>query len=274
MICFPATNRVHLARQKLLLNELERFFDIDIYTKGDFVPENYDAVLIRGDRYELLPLAVEAAYKAVPIFHIEGGDLSGVIDNKVRYAITHLSDYHFCTNEESHRRLIQNGVPTDRVWNFGSLDVEFAKQVKPEKIKKDYILVAYHPVPDEDENEIPTDGAVIVGSNKDYGRKYGSDEYLPEDYINLIRYAKCCVGNSSSFIKEASILGTPVVLVGDRQQNRLLPKNVLQVPCERGIIKKAIEFQSQRVFEPDFIYYKPNTSKNIAQKIYDSIHPR
>ena len=178
-IVFIASNRVHLARQKLLLDELGKHFEVDIFEPqqkeggmsvssilyaiefNNFLSsKQYDYVLARGDRYEILPMVVVASYKGIPIIHIEGGDLSGAIDNKVRYAITHLSDYHFCTNEESHQRLIQNGISPNKVWNFGSLDVEFAKSVDTidvnlqHFIKEPYILVAYHEIPGEDSNEL------------------------------------------------------------------------------------------------------------------------
>ena len=291
-IVFPATFRGHLARQKLLLEELKKDFDVDIFEpttpneKGmsDFsivvtkefnnflAKKKYDCVLIRGDRYEMLGLAMISAYQGIPIAHIEGGDLSGAIDNKVRYAITHLSDYHFCTNEESHQRLIQNGIPTDKVWNFGSLDVEFTKSVEPKKpTGEEYIFVSYHPIEGEDENQVKVAvdeyANIAIQSNKDYGRQYGKEVYSPEDYINLMRDAACLVGNSSSFLKEASILKVPVVLVGDRQKKRLLPMNVITVPCESKTIKQAIEFQTQRKFGVDFTYYKPKTSKEIANKL-------
>lgn len=290
MICFPSTFRGHLARQRLLLNEL----DVDVFQptkQGDSIEsyalscarefENYldnksiDAVLIRGDRFELLPFAMIAAYREIPIIHLEGGDLSGVIDNKIRYAITHLADYHFCTNDDAHKRLIQNGVDPNSVWNFGSLDVEYALSVLNKRVRDgEYGVVLYHPIPGEDVDAVQkaTEGFVVVGSNSDYGKRYGSEEYAPDDFVNLLRYANVCVGNSSALIKEASVLGVPVVLIGDRQKNRLIPNNVLNVSCETDIIKKAIEFQSSRMFEPDYTYYKPNTAKNIAVKVKEILN--
>lgn len=292
-ICFPATARPHLARQKLLLDELKKHFEVSIFeptTKpgtmsifaimcaiefNNYLARNeFDAVLIRGDRYEMLGLAMVSAYRGIPIVHLEGGDLSGAIDNKVRHAITDLADYHFATNEEAHSRLINMGVSVDRVWNFGSLDVEYAKSVEPKKVRLgDYILVAYHPIEDEDEDLVKRAleyfllPKVSVISNRDYGREYGEEQYTSEDYINLMHYASCLVGNSSSFLKEASILGVPVVLVGDRQKKRLLPKNVLNVPCKEKEIVGAIEYQMKRKFEADTIYYKPETSKKVAEKL-------
>lgn len=244
---------------------------------NQFLDENRsDLVLARGDRYEILPLVVIAAYRGIPIIHLEGGDLSGdIIDSKVRHAITHLSSYHFCTNEESHKRLINMGIPMDRIWNFGSLDVEFAAKVKPKKlIRGNYLLIAYHPIAGEDEKEL--DKAlkffgkyhiIKIKSNTDSGRKYGKEEYSSEDYINLLRYANVCVGNSSSLLKEASILGVNVVNVGDRQDKRLKPKNVLDVPCKAERIKNGIIYQLSNKPVRDSIYYKPNTSKKIADKI-------
>jgi len=281
-----------LARQQLLLDELAKDFDIDVFTpkdRGEGKPvdsiitsvqfHNYlikskpDAVLARGDRYEILPIVYVARYRGIPVIHLEGGDLSGVIDNEVRHAITALSQYHFATNDEAHARLIQMGAEITRVWNYGSLDVEFAKSVPLENWDgaEPYTFIAYHPIDGEDEAELTKAikgmNTVIVGSNSDYGRKYGDEEVKPDKYINLLSNAEVLVGNSSSLLKEASILGTPVVLVGNRQHRRLMPKNVLNVPCEASIIKDAIEFQMKREFEPDFIYYKPNTSERIAAKI-------
>jgi len=293
-ICFPVTFRGHEARQKLLLDELRNDFDVQIWKPttspgamsvfaifcaiefNNYLSQNqFDAVLIRGDRYELMGLAMVAAYKGLKIIHIEGGDLSSVIDNKVRHAITHLSDLHFCTNEESHRRLISMGLPTNRVWNFGSLDAEFAISVKPNRIiAEPYILVAYHGIPGEEENEVTKavenfkDYKIVnIQGNKDYGKEFKGEEYAPEDYINLIRFASVCVGNSSSFLKEASVLGTLVVNVGARQDKRLKPANVLDVNCYENEITRAIYYQLGKVGAIDHTYFKSDTSIKIAEKL-------
>ena len=59
-----------------------------------------DIVLVRADRYEVLSAAVAAAYLNIPVAHIEGGDVTGTIDESVRHAVTKLSHIHFATNEE------------------------------------------------------------------------------------------------------------------------------------------------------------------------------
>jgi len=236
----------------------------------------YDLVMVRGDRYEVLPIAMMAAYRGIKIAHIEGGDLSGAIDNKVRKAITSLADIHFATNKESYSRLIGMGTDPDKTFNYGSLDCEYAKNVYKPSVNNSgrYVVICYHPMP----GEIPElaekivkeefDGQIVViKSNSDNGAMYGKEEYKPEQYIDLIAAAKCLIGNSSSFLKEASVFGTPVVNIGERQRNRLMPDNVISVPFEENRIRNAIRMQLESEKKPSDIYYKPNTSENITKQI-------
>jgi UDP-N-acetylglucosamine 2-epimerase len=284
-ILFPITNRVHKARQQLLLNELKNDFivdEIEYPTKYDYILNNvadianhfrkvlgrneYDLILCRGDRYEILPIAMLAAYKGLKIAHIEGGDLSGAVDNKVRYALTALSDLHFATNKESYKRLISMGTDPEWTFDFGSLDCEYAKSVKIDYMGLPYVLMCHHSMPGENAELIEKiireewQGQVIViKSNK--------EEYDPKTYINLLAKAECLVGNSSSFLKEASIFGTPVVNIGSRQVNRLKSDNVKDVPFDEGQIREMIKFQLKAKYDPSNVYYKPNTSKSIVEEI-------
>lgn len=284
---------MHRSRQQLLLTELKKQFDVDEVeypTKYGYILNNvadianhfrkvlgrneYDLVIIRGDRYEVLPIAMLASYKGLKIAHIEGGDLSGAIDNKVRYAITALSDIHFSTNKESYKRLISMGTDPEWTFDFGSLDVEYAKWVNPYDLKKDYVVMCHHAMIGESSELIEKiireefkGKVIVIKSNSDNGTPYGSEEYSPEEYIKLIAGAKCLVGNSSSFLKEASIFGTPVLNIGSRQVNRLKPDNVKDVPFDEGQIREMLKFQLKTEYKPSHIYYKPDTSKNIVREI-------
>jgi GDP/UDP-N,N'-diacetylbacillosamine 2-epimerase (hydrolysing) len=88
-----------------------------------------DIVVICGDRFEQLAIAMAAAYLNLTLAHIEGGDVTGSIDESVRHAITKLSHIHFVTNEEAHRRVLAMGEDPSYVFNTGSLDVELAARV-------------------------------------------------------------------------------------------------------------------------------------------------
>lgn len=128
---------------------------------------NPDIVLIRGDRFEQLAAAMTAAYLNKTVAHIEGGDVSGTIDESVRHAITKLAHIHFVTNDESYRRVLQMGENPAYVFNVGSPDIEFAAEVKrvPDAsmldrigvggdidFTKPYLMVLQHPVTSEAEN--------------------------------------------------------------------------------------------------------------------------
>jgi UDP-hydrolysing UDP-N-acetyl-D-glucosamine 2-epimerase len=293
-ILFPCTNRVHKARQQLLLKELKNNFELDIVeypVKYNFILNNvadianyfrkvlgrkeYDLVIVRGDRYEVLPIAMLTSYRGIPMAHIEGGDISGAIDNKVRKAITALSDIHFATNKESYKRLIEMGTDPDLTFNFGSLDVEYAKSVNNNAYHyNNFVVICYHPMENEDPEIVENivreehgEDVIVIKSNKDNGTSYGQEEYTPESYIDLMAHAKCLVGNSSSFLKEASIFGTPVVNIGNRQKNRLVPENVINVPYNKERIRDVFKMQVKAKKLPSNIYYKPDTSKNITKEI-------
>src|SRR5204863_9603503 len=83
-------------------------------------------VVICGDRFEQLAIAMAAAYLNRTSAHIEGGDVSGSIDESVRHAITKLSHIHFVTNADAQRRVVAMGEDPRYVFNTGSLDVELA----------------------------------------------------------------------------------------------------------------------------------------------------
>src|SRR5439155_924531 len=95
------------------------------FTNG-FHAADPDVIVICGDRFEQLALAMAAAYLNKTIAHIEGGDVSGSIDESVRHAITKLAHMHFVTNEHARRRVLAMGEDPKYVFNTASLDVELA----------------------------------------------------------------------------------------------------------------------------------------------------
>lgn len=133
---------------------------------------NPDIVLIRGDRFEQLAMAMVAAYMNKTIAHIEGGDVTGTIDESVRHAITKLAHVHFVTNEDAKRRVIQMGEDPRSIFNVGSPDIEFAVISKKRldgnfinsigtgckiDFAKPYIIVMHHPVTTEKNNRRNTE---------------------------------------------------------------------------------------------------------------------
>jgi UDP-hydrolysing UDP-N-acetyl-D-glucosamine 2-epimerase len=126
-----------------------------------------DIVVICGDRFEQLAIAMAAAYLNKTIAHIEGGDVTGSIDESVRHAITKLAHIHFVTNADAERRVQAMGEDPRYVFNTGSLDLEVAAQVRTDltnervnsfgvghsvDITRPFLMVIQHPVTTETDN--------------------------------------------------------------------------------------------------------------------------
>lgn len=123
-----------------------------------------DIVVARGDRYEVLSAVVAAAYLNIPVAHIEGGEITGNIDESVRHSITKLAHIHFTTNETAKKRVLKMGENPNYVFNVGAPELEIVAkqnyQVHQDLIdhlgvgdlidlKKPYLLVIQHPVTSE-----------------------------------------------------------------------------------------------------------------------------
>lgn len=227
-----------------------------------------DVVMVLGDRGEQLAMSIAAAYLAVPIIHLSGGDLTTTVDDKVRHAISMLSDWHLPSSEKSQEKLVSMGVDSKRVLTVGAPGLDDIKSL-PVRNKKDVIVVLQHP----DEAEIEANKQIretlkavisfnyqirVVYPNADAGgrrmikeiekfaknfpeiiKTYKSLER--EEYLQLLQEAKVLVGNSSSGLLEALNLELPVVNVGLRQQGRLKAKNVIDADYKALKIKAAVK---------------------------------
>ncbi len=127
-----------------------------------------DIVVTVADRYETMSTAIAASYMNIPLAHVQGGEVTGNIDEKVRHAITKLSDYHFVSSENAKERVIKLGEDPDSVFNTGCPSIDLAKQVRDDPIDDfdpielyggvgadrnvfngDYLVVMQHPVTTE-----------------------------------------------------------------------------------------------------------------------------
>ena len=253
---------------------LERFSKL-------FDREKYNALVLLGDRYEILAVAMAATNAGIPIFHISGGDITqGAIDDCIRHSVTKMSYLHFTTNEQSKNRVIQLGEEPSRVFNFGStsmgniLHMELlskADAMKSVGIKNEsYALCTYHPVTLEkggiEKNlldffevikQFKDIDFVVTKSNADQGGEQinhmldDMDSVLPnihvypslgvKRYLSLMKYASFVLGNSSSGIVEAPAFHVPTVNIGDRQRGRLAAESVINCRADAESITAAIK---------------------------------
>lgn len=248
-----------------------------------------DVVITVADRFETMATAIAASYMNIPLAHIQGGEITGNIDETVRHAITKLAHYHFPATEESRKRLLKMGEEEWRVLNTGCPSIDTLMQQSLERqncgefinqgvgqridIMKPYILVVQHPVTSEvddgyeqimitlnalkgfEEQKLVLWPNIDAGSDKvskgirvfrELNRTLPYRYYKnfpPEIYNCLLANAVCLVGNSSSFIREASFLGTPAVIIGDRQEGREHGDNIVRVNNVDVEIREAVEKQ-------------------------------
>ncbi|MCK9631766.1 MAG: UDP-N-acetylglucosamine 2-epimerase [Methanoregula sp.] len=88
-----------------------------------------DIVVTVADRFETMATAICAAYMNIPLAHIQGGEVTGNIDEKVRHAITKLADYHFVSSQGAYDRVIKLGEDPRLVFNTGCPSIDLADKV-------------------------------------------------------------------------------------------------------------------------------------------------
>jgi UDP-hydrolysing UDP-N-acetyl-D-glucosamine 2-epimerase len=128
---------------------------------------NPDLMLTSGDRHETMAGTIAASYLNIPVVHLEGGEITGSIDDKVRHATTKMADYHFVSTKRSKEIVSQLGEPADRIYQTGCPSIELAEQIIQEQrdeydpqteyggvgetidVSQDYIVIQYHPLPTE-----------------------------------------------------------------------------------------------------------------------------
>ncbi len=125
-----------------------------------------DAVITIADRFETIATSISAAYQNIPLVHIQGGEVTGSIDEKVRHANTKLADLHLVASEEAKERVIRLGENPEFVINTGCPSIDLAEQVSNEPLSFDviekyggvgakispqgkYLVVMQHPVTNE-----------------------------------------------------------------------------------------------------------------------------
>jgi len=126
-----------------------------------------DIVVTVADRFETMATAIAASYMNIPLAHIQGGEVTGNIDEKVRHSITKLADYHFVASENALERVIKLGENPEMVFNTGCPSIDLAEEILNSKIlpfdpyekyggvgakpdlSKGYLIVMQHPVTTE-----------------------------------------------------------------------------------------------------------------------------
>jgi len=241
-----------------------------------------DMIVVHGDRLEALAGAIVGSFNNILVTHIEGGEISGTIDESIRHSVSKLAHIHLVANDEAKLRLIQLGEIEKSIYVIGSPDLDL---MNPEHlpnldIVKEYYgikfdkfsIAMFHPVTTE-YHKIPKQikeyvdsliesnfNYVVIYPNNDLGSLEVLHEYdrlknnerfriFPslrfEYFLTLLKNAMFIVGNSSAGVREAPYYDIPSVDIGTRQKSRAILPSIFHTDCVKLSILNAIEITKQ-----------------------------
>lgn len=236
-----------------------------------------DMIIVHGDRVETLAGAIVGSLNNILVAHIEGGELSGTVDELIRHSVSKLSHIHFVANDEAARRLQQMGELPESIFSIGSpdIDIMFSEHLPDLQTVKTYYdigferyaLAMFHPVTTESAamrayaedftNALLEDHRhyIVIYPNNDLGSrdilqaylKFGGHERFRvfpslrfEYFLTLLKHADFVIGNSSAGVREAPYYGIPVINIGTRQQNRVLNADIVNAGYTQNDIATAL----------------------------------
>ena len=267
-----------------------------------------DMIVIHGDRVEALAGAIVGSLNNILVSHIEGGEVSGTIDELIRHSTSKMSHIHFVSNKQAKKRLIQMGELAESIFTIGSPDVDimFSNDLPNlEEVKKyyeitfdDYAVVMFHPVTTEakymeqyanDFVEVllnDTHNYVVVFPNNDLGSTAIIKAYeklknnsrfriFPslrfEYFLTLLKKSQFIIGNSSAGIREAPYYGLPIINIGTRQQNRSLHADIVNVDYSKESISSALKcIDSHKIIATKNDYGSGNSSQLFLSSLLNA----
>ncbi|MDR7208949.1 UDP-N-acetylglucosamine 2-epimerase [Flavobacterium piscis] len=253
---------------------------------------NPDMIVVHGDRVETLAGAIVGSLNNILVSHIEGGEISGTVDELIRHSVSKLSHIHFVSNQQAAKRLMQMGEIKESVFTIGSpdIDIMFSDQLPALAIAKDYYkidfekyaIVMFHPVTTEikEMQQYAEDfvgslledhhNYIVIFPNNDLGSQFIIEAYeklknnsrfriFPslrfEYFLTLLKNSQFIIGNSSAGIREAPYYGIPIINIGTRQQNRAVHADIINTDYSEIGIKEAlsiIDSHKVQIVEDDF----------------------
>jgi UDP-N-acetylglucosamine 2-epimerase (hydrolysing) len=236
-----------------------------------------DLIVVHGDRVEALAGAIVGSFNNTLVTHVEGGEVSGTIDELIRHSISKLAHIHLVTNKKAKKVLIQLGELNNSIFVIGSPDLDLMNSENlPTLIKakeyyeieyRKYAIAMYHPVTTEyDDAKINAKNFVdaiiksklnyiIIYPNNDLGGVEILEEYkrlqgnqkvkiFPslrfEYFLKILKNATFMVGNSSAGIREAPYFNIPSIDIGSRQCNRVSLESVMHCGYESDEILRLV----------------------------------
>jgi len=267
-----------------------------------------DMILVHGDRVETLAGAIVGSLNNILVAHIEGGELSGTVDELIRHSVSKLSHIHFVSNEEAAKRLVQMGEMKSSIYTIGSpdIDIMFSNDLPTIEVAKEYYqipfdqfgIVMFHPVTTEANDmkhyaqnfvaalQNDSHNYVVIYPNNDLGSQFIIDEYsnLKENsrfrifpslrfeyFLTLLKNSQFIIGNSSAGIREAPYYGIPIINIGTRQQNRAVHADIINVDySEESILKALNSIDSHKIQKSNSDFGEGNSAQLFLNSLKNS----
>ncbi len=265
-----------------------------------------DLIVVHGDRVEALAGATVGALRNILVAHIEGGEISGTVDELMRHAISKLSHIHFVVNDAAKRRLKQLGEDPNSIYVIGSPDVDVMLSDNLPGLEEtkeryqvsfdEYAVAMLHPVTTEQDEQLEhahifvdaliesKDKYILIYPNNDAGtesiffaykrlRNNKNIRVFPsvrfEYFLSFLKHANYIIGNSSAGIHEAPVYGVPTINIGTRQQNRFKHDSIVDVPFDKERILHGL---SSVVDHPVFPSYRYSGTGDSAEKFMQAMN--
>lgn len=295
------TRSVYVFHNQTQGEPMERVLSNTIDGLSRYVTEfRPDLIVVHGDRVEALAGAIVGALRNILVAHVEGGEVSGTVDELIRHAVTKMSHTHFVANDEAMRRLLQLGERPATIHKIGSPDIDLMlSDALPEleEVKRYYAIpfkrygvTIFHPVTTDlvdTKNSVRAlvdamlDSGreyVVIYPNNDEGCELIFEEYkrlegnprfklIPsmriEYFLVLLRNARFLLGNSSAGIRECPVFGVAAINVSTRQTGRASASCIVNVPGEKSAILQAIGkcWDAQSGHVPDHQFGSGNSAE-------------
>lgn len=237
-----------------------------------------DLIVIHGDRVEAMAGAIVGSLNNILVTHIEGGEISGTIDELIRHAVSKMSHIHLVANEEAKKRLLQLGEIEESIHVIGSPDLDLMNPKYLPSLDEvmryydiefgKYAVAMFHPVTTEYkdilvytknfvdaliESEL---NYILIYPNNDLGSNEILFEYTRlknnkkfkifpslrfEYFLSLLKNAEFIIGNSSGGIREAPFYDIPTIDIGTRQLNRVKLESITHCGYEKEQIQNSID---------------------------------
>jgi len=255
---------------EVLAKTIEGF---SVYVK-DIKP---DLIVIHGDRVEALAGAIVGSLNNILTAHIEGGEVSGTVDEIIRHSVSKLCHIHFVSNSMARKRLVQMGELPSTIFTIGSPDIDIMlSDILPNLVQvkkyyeipfKKYAIAIFHPVVTELEDlhiqiqhlllamKHSKVSYLLIYPNNDMGSEIILNAYtnlkgnknfriLPslrfEYFLVLLKHSQFIIGNSSAGIREAPYYGIPSINIGTRQNKRVNDPEIINCDYSTESISNAI----------------------------------